>query len=51
MKCMVTYQFPTCDMHFVHCKRCVDYYWNSLHFNAMRRFTNVNNVNVLKNVL
>ena len=20
MKCMVVYQYPTCDMHFVHCK-------------------------------
>ena len=25
MKCMVMYQYSTCDMHFVHRKRCVDF--------------------------
>ena len=35
MKCMVMYQYPTCDMHFVQRKRCVEYwafFRNSLHF-------------------
>ena len=35
MKCMVLYQYPICDMHFVQRKRCVDF-WDffrySLHF-------------------
>ena len=25
MKCMVMYQYPTCDMHFVQRKRCIEY--------------------------
>ena len=34
MKWMVMYQYPTCDMHCVHRKRCVDFwdfFRNSLH--------------------
>ena len=35
MKWMVMYQYPTCDVHFVKRKRCVDFwdfFLNSLHF-------------------
>ena len=34
MKCMEMYRYPTCDMHFVQRKRCVEYwnfFRNSLH--------------------
>ena len=44
MKCMVMYQYPTCDMHFVHRKRRVDFIdfcQNSLLFQVIKYFINV----------